>query len=121
LANGVPCAVSPTALPLPPLRPEPELECSPPHATVKLNHTTSASNHTLRRRNIVCDVPVESLESVTCQRLRFCGSRRSCSAPGFVLQEGGTETRRAQPEKAKFVLAQGASVCGSTVKLCRWF
>lgn len=54
------------------------------------------------------------------QHLRFGGSRRSCSAPGFVLQEGGTETRRAQPEKAKFVLAQGASGCGCTVKLWSW-
>src|SRR5664279_1362408 len=86
-------------------------------ATAKPNHTTSASNHALRRRNIVCDVPVESLESVTRQHLRYGGSHRRCSAPGFVLQEGGTETRDAQPEKAKFVLAQGASGCGSTVKL----
>jgi len=86
-------------------------------ATVKLNHATPASNHALRTRNIVCNVPVESLESVTCQHLRFGGSRRSCSAPGFVLQEGGTETRDAQPEKAKFVLAQGASGCGSTCEI----
>jgi hypothetical protein len=86
-------------------------------ATAKLNHTTSASNHALRRRNIVCDVPVESLESVTCKHLRSAGHAGSCSAPGFVLQEGGTETRDAQPEKAKFVLAQGASGCGSTCEI----
>src|SRR5664279_6245385 len=76
-------------------------------ATAKPNHTTSASNHALRKRNIVCDVPVESLESVTGQHSKVGGARRSCSAPGFVLQEGGTETRDPPARKGEIRVSPG--------------
>jgi hypothetical protein len=98
---------TPALPPLPPLRPEPELECSPPHATVKLNHTTSASNHTSRRRNIVCDVPVESLEFVTGQHLRSAGHAAVVRRVGSCYKNAIRKLATHQPEKAKFVLAQG--------------
>ena len=64
---------------LPPLPlPVPELEDPPPHATNKLNDTTAATNHALRRRNIVCEIPREPLGLIL-QNLRFSFSRPSCS------------------------------------------
>src|SRR5664280_3579779 len=90
-------------------------------ATAKPNHTTSASNHALRRRSIVCDVPVESLESVTCQHLRSAGHAAVVRRLGSCYKKAVRKLATHQPEKAKFVLAQGASGCGSTVKLWSWF
>jgi hypothetical protein len=65
-ADGPPPPLPPLPPPLP-LPLPPELEDPPPHATVKLKPNTAANHHALRKQNILCDLPVDSIGLVTCE------------------------------------------------------